>query len=319
MTLWLRLFVCLAACLAWPSGAFAVCNITSFQTTSPSVVNVGTYTVSSTPTTYTVNITVQMGISTTGGTCKGSIALQRTASPALMAISPAGTSTLPYDVRSVGSGVSQINYGSTITKFIALPGFAPLAGTTTATATVSLSFVPGSPAVLPLAGFYLDQTLTVRGYDTAAGTSFRGSLPLVVTANVASGCALTSPSAITLDFTSDIFAARPRGVPQTATFGVNCNATSRLYLTSSAMAPTAPLGPLPGFDTMINFNAQVTMSGAAAALTTTFINPSNAISTARTTTGSNVPVNVKVTLVPGNPLRPATYKSVLRIFIDPAL
>ncbi len=317
---WLRFIVCAALFMGWPARANAVCTITGFQTTSPSTLNLGAYTVSTTPSTYVATLTVVMTLLTTGGPCKGAIALQRNTSPAQMTISPTGSSTLPYEITTIGSTTSAINFGAgAITKFIPLSSFAPPAGTLTATGTVSLSIQPKTPTTLPMAGFYVDQTLLLRGYDTFTGNAFKGQMPLAISANVASGCALTAPDSITVDFSSDIFAGKPRGLAQTTSFSVNCNAASKIYMSGSAMQPATSIPMLTGFDTQINYHALASISGASVALTTTGTTPVTSLSTTRSATGSSLPVSLTLSLVAGNRLPPATYKSVLRITVDPAL
>lgn len=301
--------------------AHAACTITGFSTITPSSANVGSYTVSTTPSTYAFTFTVSMTISTTGGACKGALALQRNSAPAQMLISPAGASTLPYDVTAVGSSASVIHFGATtVTKFIPLPAFSPIAGSKSATVSVTVSIQPGTSAVLPLAGFYMDQSLALRGYDTSAAPVQRGQMPFVVTANVLSGCGVTTNGSLALDFSSDIVAGVPAGAAKSLSMLLNCNAAARIMVSSAAMLPTPAPAPVTGFDTLINFQAQASMTGASAVLTTKGATPVTATSTSQITSlGSNLPLTVMVGLVPGLPLRVGTYKSVLRVIVDPAL
>jgi hypothetical protein len=324
------LMVCLCAGLGLSERAEAACTILGVGFVTPSTVNTANYTISSIPGAVTVNLAVGLTVSLTGtgGTCTGGVVVLRSTAPAQMAHLPAvgGAVPLPYDV--ISGATSVITYGAvgltTPTRGIAVPAFVVTVagpGVQTVSKQITLTVLPLTPTGMPTTGFHTDQLLQLAAYDTSLSLGAKGSpKTLAVAANVDPGCDLIAPSALSLEFTSDIVSGRPAGVAKTLTYALKCNALARIMTTGSALVPTPARAPVSGFDNLINYHSLVTMTGASAAMTTTGITPVTTVSSTQILApGNPLLVQVKVTLTPALPLQPGTYKSVLRVIVDPAL
>jgi hypothetical protein len=146
------------------------------------------------------------------------------------------------------------------------------------------------------------------------------SANLPLSASVVRACQFTSPTSPTLNFTPAISNGVPQpGYTQSVTFqNVSCTAPSLVRLSGNAMLPAQPASPTPVFDTLINYRASATFSGANAVLDTSL--GSDAASGSRNTAAGAVTsgvVRVDVNLIAGKPLLPGTYSSVLTVSIDP--
>jgi hypothetical protein len=323
MNVFWRLMICLLATgLGLTGRADAACTVVGLSAITPSSANVGLYTVSTipAPVTVTVNLSVFVSLSGTGGTCNGGVVTKRTSIPGQMLTSPAGGVTLPYDVTS--GGLTVLNAASSPTpRGIAIPAFvASGTGIKTVNKTVTFTINPLTLAGLPASGFYMDQQLTLYAYDTNPAFAAGPPVTFVVSANVDPGCALTAVGVMTMDFTSDVLTGRPAGLPKTVSYTIKCNALARIKATGSALLPTTAKTPVAGFDTLINYRAQVTMTGSSTLLTTAGTAPVSATSTKQiSAAGSSLNVSVKVNLIPSLPLQIATYRSVLLVTVSPAL
>jgi hypothetical protein len=318
----LRLLAFFAVWLGIAGQAHAVCTITAFQGMTPSAMTPAPYTVSTLPAPVTTSVTLFLTVTKTvaADVCKGAFTLLRATSPVQMTKAPiAGPVALPYTITSLTKPVFSFGTASPQLAFT----FTPAVGTNiTASVNLSLTLTPTSLAGTPTAGSYFDP-LTARVFNgvTPTTTLVTGAPQFSVSATVNPGCALSAPSNIIFDFTSDIVSGVPRGLGQSANFSVNCTAAAKIRLSSSAMVPAPAILPRSGFDNFINFTAKSSSgAGGIAAITTTGTIPAAATSPlAATLTGSNLPVNIKASLNPGAPLLPGNYSSVLHVFVDPSL
>lgn len=150
------------------------------------------------------------------------------------------------------------------------------------------------------------------------------SQALDVNVNVPPACMLPSPNLSTVDFTAALTSGIPNpAVVRSVTFtGASCLAPTRVRISGAALLPVTPLPPRPGFDSLINWQAQATFGLASATLVTAGPLPAQVTSTNRNATGSgstsgNITVNVN--LVPGGRPLSGNYSGVLTLTIDPAL
>ncbi len=170
-------------------------------------------------------------------------------------------------------------------------------------------------------GVYGDASVVTQIFDkSGAILTLLKSANLPLSASVVRACQFTSPTSPTLNFTPAISNGVPQpGYTQSVTFqNVSCTAPSLVRLSGNAMLPAQPASPTPVFDTLINYRASATFSGANAVLDTSL--GSDAASGSRNTAAGAVTsgvVRVDVNLIAGKPLLPGTYSSVLTVSIDP--
>jgi hypothetical protein len=147
-----------------------------------------------------------------------------------------------------------------------------------------------------------------------------GSTQFNITATVLGSCALSAPSSMSLNFTSDVTTGTPAGVAQTTSFNVNCTAPTKLRLSGSALVRTPAGAGTAVFDAMINYKAIATFGGTTTTLSTAGTSPVTITSAAPSPlTGTNIPVGLNVRLVAAKPLLRGNYSSVLHVIVDPLL
>jgi hypothetical protein len=304
---------------AMSSTARAACDITGVLSAAPSIMSVGTYTATAIPPPTTVAVTLTV-TKTGNGSCQAGIALYRPTAPAQMTRLPPSGVALPYAVTFQGSTVLYFAGGAP--TIIRVPNFHGGNGAGTATFTIAFQITPQPPISAPPSGTYADQ-LTLRVYNRNGGKNYAlvGQVPLTVAAEAIQSCYLTAPSALSLNFSSDIITGMPAGGIQSASFSVNCTGPARLQLSGSALVRPQGVQPSGVFDSLINYRTVASFGGASTTLITNGVAPVTVTSPGQSNlVGSNLPVNLNINLLPNRPLLGgSTYSGVLRVIIDPAL
>ena len=319
MNRWLGSLALLVLLLASAEPAAAGCTITSLRSTSPGIVNLGSYSMLTVPSPTTVLLVIDVADTGNGiGSCKSAIAISRASAP-LQMLRPGSSLGLPY-MLTIG-GQSIVTFGGAPPTLVALPLPAAPRGTSTATLTIPLVITPLAPVTMPPGGVYSD-LLSVSLYDVQGSRStYVGGSGLSMQGVVQQSCSAVAVGALALDFTSDIVNGVPAGRHQTISFSVNCSAPSRVQLTGGALAASTSGAASPGFDAIINYKAVATFAGARAALTTQGTTARTAVSAAQSTaTGNALPVHLNEHMLAGRPLLPdANYAAVLNVSIDPSM
>lgn len=311
-----------------PPAAYAICDVASLTSVTPSTASTGTYTYPTAAVAQSVNFTIVVRYSALlGEACTIALTFQRPSLPASMVLST-GSVTLPYTVTSASSGGNTllITGGNPAAGNRAEASFsAPiLAINASATLNVTAYFLM-QPAASQQAGSYSDATLVAQVFKVAGAVSFLGSQAFSVTGNVAKVCTIGGTATPTNDTAT---------VPITATGAVAttpivrsyanaaCNTPSRLQLTSQSGAVLRTGAPPAGFTNQINYSASAGFSSATATLNTATTagaaGPESG--TAVSTSGTTPSGSLSLTITPqanSLPLISGSYSDTLRITITP--
>ena len=217
--------------------AQAACTLTGLQPSGSTIINAGTYTGSTL--TFAVSLSFRVTTTGTGGTCAGSVAFRGTAT------SPQMTDTNGNKLNYSLLGYYSTTPGARGTFSVTNPNTGSLTFTLNSTLTIAAgqSAATGAPN-----GVYQDLTVSLVLFPSATSTTVVGTLPLTITARVATPTTCTiagsaSGGTRNLDFSNGRTISTST---QTANFGsVTCNSPTTLTLTSSnggvKSAATAPV------------------------------------------------------------------------------
>ncbi len=308
----------LAFLVSWSglSGvAQAACTITGVQSMSGAVANLGRYSGLSAPVAQGMTINLVLTISSSGGTCAGSVAFQSTFIPATM--SGAGAATLLYDVQNLAG--TRVLYAGTPTATIPIS-----ASSTGGQATIAVSASAQAIAIASqsvAAGGYSDSSVRVAVFDQSNGTaSVPGVSVWFVNAAVNPSCTIDG-RASSVDSSVMTVPVTSGGVVTTATqqrdyANVLCNAPSDVTMASQNGGIVKPGTPGTGFTNVIHYSAQATFGGATATLNTA--TASAVTGRIDITTGASGTMRVSVTpQQPSQALIAGRYDDVLTVTLTP--
>jgi hypothetical protein len=317
--------------------AAAVCKVTGFSSSgsvTPTSWNLGTFAGRNSPPPASITLTITYSYTNTGGpgVCKPGIgfgAAFGSAATSTATLQLAGTPSIrPLAATITAGGANALTVSATAkpTVSVALPTANVNQASGTITTTLQLTLTGAIAAgilTVPQSGTYTTG-FVANMFDRAVSTTATvgGSNSLAMNATVTSGCSLSQAAAgpLSMDFTLDIVGGKATGtVPQSVSFLVDCNALSKMQLSSSAMTRSPAGTPSAGFDTQINHRTIATLEAVSTVLTTNGTAPVTVLSPQGTTNGLNKVVTLTTRLIPGNPLAGGIYRGMVSVKIDPTL
>jgi hypothetical protein len=245
--------------------------------------------------------------------------------------SPANCTNLYLGVSAAGGNFAPTAAGLTY----ALTGSVPVPGSeikinvnrTTVTRSFALRIAPGQLAPVGYHSSLNAPPIRVNLYLKDRWLPFNSpvrSQVLDVNVTVPPACQLPAPNLSTVDFSAALTSGLPNpAIVRSVVFsGASCLAPTRVRISGAALLPVTPLPPRPGFDSLINWQAQATFGLASTTLVTAGPLPAQATSTTRIASGSGTTsgnITVNINLVAGTRPLSGNYGGVLTLTIDPAL
>jgi len=296
-------------------SAQAACTVTGVQTMSGALANLGRYSATSAPVAQTMRINLVLTVSSTGGTCSGTVAANSPTVPAQM--SGAGADKLRYDVQTLGG--NSILYAATPGTRVAFSATAAN-GATTVTASVNIQAVAVASQTVQ-AGGYSDAGVVLAVFDTATpSVQVPGAASWFVNAAVNPTCtigglfAAADPATVNVPVTA-------AGTVSTAqiqrSYGsVLCNAPTDITMSSQNGGIRNPTAPSSGFVNVIHYAAQASFGAATATLNTA----TSAMTTGSISNTTGAAGTMQVTIVPQQPASlpiAGRYDDVLTITLAP--
>jgi antigen 43 len=302
----------LATCV---SAAEAACTITGVQSVTGAIANLGRYSALSAPVAQPMTINMVLAISSSGGTCAGSVAFLSAMAPAQMA--GAGAARLNYNVQTLSG--TNVLYTSTPGAAIAISA-ASSGGQATILVSVSAQAIAVASQSVA-AGGYSDASVRVSVFDQSNTTAaVPGASSWFVNAAVNPSCTIGG-QASAVDSSAVQVPVSSGGTVTTSPIqrsyaSVLCNAPSTIALVSQNGGITKTGGAPGGFTNVIPYLAQASFGGATATLNTaTAAMTTGAVSA---TTGASGTMTVQVTpQQPALPLISGRYDDVLTVTLTP--
>jgi hypothetical protein len=336
MALLLRIAGIVALLVLSTAPAAAVCKVSGFPSSgsvTPSNWNLGTFAGRNPPPPASITLTITYSYTNTGGpgVCQPGIgfgASSGSAATSTATLQLAGTPTVrPLAATITAGGANALTVSATAkpTVSVALPTANVNQASGTITTTLQLTLTGSIAAgilTVPQSGTYVTG-FVANMFDRAVSTTTTvgGSNSFTMSAIVTSGCSLSQAAGpLSMDFTLDIVGGKATGtVPQSVSFLVDCNALSKMQLSSSAMTRSPAGTSSAGFDILINHRTTATLETASTTLITNGTTPVTVLSPQTTTNGLNKIVTLTTRLLPGNPLAGGIYRGVVSVKIDPTL
>ncbi len=302
----------LAACAGF---AEAACTITGVQSLTGATANLGRYSALSAPVAQPMTINMVLTVSSSGGSCAGTVAFLSTTAPAQMA--GAGAALLTYNVQTLSG--TNVLYTSTPGATIAISASSS-AGQSTVAVTVSAQAIAVASQSVA-AGGYSDASVRVSVFDQSnAASAVPGASSWFVNAAVNPSCTIGG-QASAIDSSTVHVPVSSGGTVTTTPIqrsyaSVLCNAPSDITMASQNGGITKAGGAPGGFTNVIPYLAQASFGGATATLNSA--TGATTTGTVSATTGASGAMTVQVTpQQPALQLISGRYDDVLTVTLTP--
>jgi hypothetical protein len=265
-----RILGSFALMLAWLGGtvaAEAACTITGVQSVTGAIANLGRYSAVTAPIAQVMTINLVLQVSSSGGTCSGTVALMSPTAPGTM--TGAAANTLRYDVQTL-AGANLLN---TTLPSLTLPvSAATTSGQATAAVSVQVQAI-AQAGQTTAAGGYSDASVRVAIYDQSnTATAVPGASAWFVNAAVNPSCKIDG-RATANDAAGVRVPVSSGGAVTTAAIqrdyaNVICNAPSDISMSSQNGGIVNPAAAPGGFTNVIHYTAQAVFGGGTSTLNT---------------------------------------------------
>ena len=297
------------------SVAEAACTITGVQSLTGAAANLGRYSALSAPVAQQMTINMVLTVSSSGGTCAGTVAFLSVTAPAHMA--GAGAARLSYNVQTLSG--TNVLYTSTPGATIAISANSSSGQATIAVAIAAQAIAVASQSVA--AGGYSDASVRVSVFDQSnAASAVPGVSSWFVNAAVNPSCTISGQASAVDSSTVNVPVSSGGTVStspiQRSYANVLCNAPSDITMASQNGGITKAGGAPGGFTNVIPYLAQASFGGATATLNTA--TAAMTTGTVSATTGASGAMTVQITpQQPALALISGRYADVLTVTLTP--